>query len=94
MKLFLGSSAKPWVDPFPRPGKASGAYMDPGAFDVHPYLLLNLTDKYDGVSQYAHEWGHAMHSMIANAAQPYELSSYPTFTAEVASTATSCCSPT
>ena len=27
-----------------------------------------------------------MHSMIANAAQPYELSSYPTFTAEVAST--------
>jgi oligoendopeptidase F len=86
VKLFLASSAKPWVDPFPRPGKASGAYMDPGAFDVHPYLLLNLTDKYDGVSQYAHEWGHAMHSMIANAAQPYELSSYPTFTAEVAST--------
>ena len=86
VKLFLASSAKPWVDPFPRPGKASGAYMDPGAFDVHPYLLLNLTDKYDGVSQYAHEWGHAMHCMIANAAQPYELSSYPTFTAEVAST--------
>jgi len=86
VKLFLASSAKPWVDPFPRPGKASGAYMDPGAFDVHPYLLLNLTDKYDGVSQYAHEWGHAMHTMIANAAQPYELSSYPTFTAEVAST--------
>ena len=86
VKLFLASSAKPWVDPFPRPGKASGAYMDPGAFDVHPYLLLNLTDKYDGVSQYAHEWGHAMHSMLANAAQPFELSNYPTFTAEVAST--------
>jgi oligoendopeptidase F len=87
VKLFLASSAKPWFDPFPRPGKASGAYMDPGAFDVHPYLLLNLTDKYDGVSQYAHEWGHAMHTMLANAAQPYELASYPTFTAEVASTA-------
>jgi len=86
VKLFLDSSAKRWVDPFPRTGKASGAYMDPGAFDVHPYLLLNLTDKYDGVSQYAHEWGHAMHTMLANAAQPYELSSYPTFTAEVAST--------
>ena len=28
-----------------------------------------------------------MHSLLANAAQPYELSSYPTFTAEVASTA-------
>jgi|tagenome__1003787_1003787.scaffolds.fasta_scaffold20947099_3 oligoendopeptidase F len=87
VKLFLDSSARRWVDPFPRPGKASGAYMDPGAFDVHPYLLLNLTDKYDGVSQYAHEWGHAMHSLLANKAQPYELSGYPTFTAEVASTA-------
>ena len=86
VKLFLDSSAKRWVDPFPRPGKASGAYMDPGGYDVHPYLLLNLTDKYDGVSQYAHEWGHAMHSLIANAAQPFDLAAYPTFTAEVAST--------
>jgi len=86
-RLFAEASAKHWVDPFPRQGKASGAYMQPGAYDVHPYLLLNLSDKYDGLSQYAHEWGHAMHSLLANAAQPYELSSYPTFTAEVASTA-------
>ncbi len=86
-RLFAEASAKPWVDPFPRQGKASGAYMQPGAYDVHPYLLLNLSDKYDGLSQYAHEWGHAMHSLLANAAQPYELSNYPTFTAEVASTA-------
>src|SRR6476646_9479766 len=28
-----------------------------------------------------------MHTLLANAAQPYELSGYPTFTAEVASTA-------
>ena len=87
VRLFADSSSKPWVDPFPRTGKASGAYMQPGAYDVHPYLLLNLSDKYDGLSQYAHEWGHAMHTMLANKAQPYELASYPTFTAEVASTA-------
>ena len=87
VKLFLDSSAKRWVDPFPRQGKASGAYMNPGAFDVHPYLLLNLTDKYGGLTEYAHEWGHAMHSLLANKAQPYELAGYPTFTAEVASTA-------
>jgi oligoendopeptidase F len=53
---------------------------------VHPYLLLNMSDKYDGLAVYAHEWGHAMHSLLAQAAQPYELSQYPTFTAEVAST--------
>jgi oligoendopeptidase F len=86
-KLFSDVSSKRWMDPLPRPGKASGAYMNPGAYDVHPYLLLNLSDKYDGLSTYAHEWGHAMHSLLANAAQPYELSGYPTFTAEVASTA-------
>ena len=84
---FADATAKNWMDARPRPGKASGAYMQPGAFDVHPYLLLNLSDKYDGLSTYAHEWGHAMHTLLANAAQPYELASYPTFTAEVASTA-------
>jgi oligoendopeptidase F len=85
VKLFLTSSAKRWVDPFPRPGKASGAYMQP-TYGVHPYLMLNLTDKYGGLTEYAHEWGHAMHTMIADAAQPFELAGYPTFTAEVAST--------
>ena len=86
-RVFAEASAKRWMDPFPRPGKASGAYMQPGAYDVHPYLLMNLSDEYDGLSTYAHEWGHAMHTLLANAAQPYELASYPTFTAEVASTA-------
>ena len=84
--LFSSSTLKPWMDPRPRPSKQSGAYMNPGAYDVHPYLLLNLSDKYDGLTTYAHEWGHAMHTLTANAAQPYELSSYPTFIAEVAST--------
>ncbi|MCL6729404.1 M3 family oligoendopeptidase [Sphingomonas hankyongi] len=86
-RIFADASAKRWMDPLPRQGKASGAYMQPGAYDVHPYLLLNLSDKYDGLTTYAHEWGHAMHTLLANAAQPYELSNYPTFTAEVASTA-------
>ncbi len=87
VREFSDVTQKKWMDPLPRQGKASGAYMNPGAFDVHPYLLLNLSDKYDGLTTYAHEWGHAMHSLLANAAQPYELSNYPTFTAEVASTA-------
>ncbi|WP_294393017.1 M3 family oligoendopeptidase [uncultured Sphingomonas sp.] len=86
VRLFGDVSARKWMDPRPRPGKQSGAYMQPGAYDVHPYLLLNLSDEYEGLSTYAHEWGHAMHSLLANKAQPFELSNYPTFTAEIAST--------
>jgi oligoendopeptidase F len=81
------ATAAKWMDPWPRPGKRPGAYMNPGAFDVHPYLLLNLSNKYDGMSTYAHEWGHALHSLLANATQPYDKADYPIFLAEIASTA-------
>lgn len=83
--LAKGTTSR-WMDPFPRTGKQGGAYMNGGAYDVHPYLLLNLGENYEGLTTYAHEWGHAVHSMLANEAQPYELASYPTFTAEIAST--------
>lgn len=83
---FARASAARWMDPLPRPGKRPGAYMNPGAYDVHPYLLLNLSDKYDGLTTYAHEWGHAMHSLLANAAQPFDKADYPIFLAEIAST--------
>jgi len=85
-KMFADVSARKWMDPRPRPGKQSGAYMSGSAYDVHPYLLLNLSDKYDGLTTYAHEWGHAMHTLLANKAQPFETAGYPTFTAEIAST--------
>jgi oligoendopeptidase F len=74
------------MDPWPRPGKRPGAYMNGSAYGVHPYLLLNLGENYEGLSTYAHEWGHAMHSLLADSVQPYELSDYPIFTAEIAST--------
>ena len=86
VKLFADSSARKWMDPRPRTGKQSGAYMAGSAYDVHPFLLLNLSDKYDGMTTYAHEWGHAMHTLLANKAQPFETAGYPTFTAEIAST--------
>lgn len=75
-----------WMDVYPRPHKRSGAYMNGAAYDVHPYLLLNYNDDYESVSTLAHEWGHAMHSYLANKAQPFVTADYPTFTAEIAST--------
>ncbi|MEO5493169.1 MAG: oligoendopeptidase F [Sphingomonas sp.] len=86
-EIFAKATAGKWMDPLPRPGKKSGAYMNPGAaYDVHPYLLLNLGENYSGLTTYAHEWGHAMHTLLANKYQVYEKSDYPIFTAEIAST--------
>lgn len=75
-----------WMDVYPRPKKRSGAYMNGAAYDVHPFLLLNYNDDYESVSTLAHEWGHAMHSYLANKAQPFVTADYPIFTAEIAST--------
>jgi oligoendopeptidase F len=75
-----------WMDTYPRPRKQSGAHMDGYAYDVHPYVLMNYNDDYRSVSTMTHEWGHAMHSYLANRAQPFVTSNYPTFIAEIAST--------
>jgi len=75
-----------WIDMYPTEGKRSGAYSNGGAYDVHPYMLLNYNGKYDDMSTLAHELGHTMHSYYSNKNQPYPTSSYPTFVAEVAST--------
>ena len=75
-----------WVDVFPTTGKMSGAYSNGGAYDAHPYILLNYNGKYDDVSTLAHELGHTMHSYYSNTHQPYPTSHYSIFVAEVAST--------
>ncbi|MCH5373852.1 MAG: oligoendopeptidase F, partial [Planctomycetes bacterium] len=77
---------KRWIDVYPTPGKRSGAYMSGGAYDVHPFVLLNYNGQYDDVSTLAHELGHAMHSYYSNRTQPFPLADYATFVAEVAST--------
>ena len=74
-----------WAHVYPQQGKRSGAYMSGSAYDVHPYVLLNHNDDYSSLSTYAHEWGHAVHSMLANDAQPFEKADYSTFIAEIAS---------
>lgn len=75
-----------WMHVFPQQGKRSGAYMQGSAYDVHPYLLLNHNDDFDSLSTFAHEWGHAMHTLYARQSQPFETAEYATFTAEIPST--------
>ncbi|MEX2124358.1 MAG: oligoendopeptidase F [Woeseia sp.] len=77
---------KRWMHVYPQRGKQSGAYMNPIAFDVHPYVLLNHNDDYESLSTFAHEWGHAMHTLYAQQEQPFDTASYSTFIAEIPST--------
>ncbi|MGD8347242.1 MAG: oligoendopeptidase F [Lysobacterales bacterium] len=75
-----------WMHVYPQRGKRSGAYMQPAAYDVHPFVLLNHNDDYTSLSTMAHEWGHAMHTLYAAEAQPYDTANYAIFIAEIPST--------
>ena len=74
-----------WIDVYENKGKTTGAYSC-GVHGVHPYVLLNYTDKYDDAFTLAHELGHSMHSWFSSAAQEYVNNEYSIFVAEVAST--------
>ena len=75
-----------WMHSLAQPGKVSGAYMNGYAYDLHPFVLLSFSGDYLSVSTVAHEWGHAMHTVLANRAQPVETAIYPIFIAEIPST--------
>ena len=85
LDLLKHGFASRWMNAYPQPHKASGAYMNGSAYDVHPYLLLNHNNDYLGLSTIAHEWGHAVHTMLTDKSQPFEKSNYSTFVAETAS---------
>lgn len=84
---FAEASADRWMHVYPQAGKRSGAYMSGSAYDVHPLILLNHQDDYNSASTYAHEWGHAMHKVLTNENQPFELSNFSIFTTEIAAIA-------
>ncbi|MBP1627097.1 MAG: oligoendopeptidase [Holophagaceae bacterium] len=75
-----------YTDVFPQPGKRSGAYMSGNVHDGNPFVLMNYNSDYESVSTLAHEWGHGIHSVLANRHQPFATADYSIFTAEIAST--------
>jgi len=84
LDLLRGALAGPWLHAYPATGKRSGAYMTGAAYDVHPYVFMNYQDDYDSVMTLAHEWGHGLHTLLANRTQPYPTSRYSIFVAEIA----------
>jgi oligoendopeptidase F len=80
-----GLTTERWVDLPETKGKRSGAYSW-GAYRANPVILMNWNGTLDHVYTLTHEAGHAMHSYLADRAQPYHDAQYPIFLAEVAST--------
>jgi oligoendopeptidase F len=73
-----------WVDVLPNVGKWDGAFSA-GVPGTYPFILLNFDESVFGLSVFAHELGHSMHSYLTWQNQPLIYAEYPTFAAEVAS---------
>jgi oligoendopeptidase F len=73
-----------WIDVPPRPLKRGGAFSSSTVPSVHPYVLLNWTDRRRDVTTLAHELGHGIHQYLA-AEQGVFHQSTPLTVAETAS---------
>ncbi|MGI8461252.1 MAG: M3 family oligoendopeptidase [Solirubrobacterales bacterium] len=54
-----------WVDVPPRDSKRGGAFSAPTVPEVHPYVMLNYTNRRNDVLTLAHELGHGLHQTLA-----------------------------
>ena len=84
-QVRIGLTTGRWADVHETKGKRSGAYSW-GAYGSHPVILMNWNGTLSDVFTLAHEAGHAMHSFLADRAQPYQSARYSIFLAEIAST--------
>lgn len=73
-----------WIDAEVRPAKRGGAFSASTVPGVHPYILLNWTDKLRDVSTMAHELGHGIHQFLSRK-QTYLNFHHPLTIAETAS---------
>ena len=54
-----------WIDAPPTPVKRGGAFSASTVPSVHPYVILNYTDRRRDVLTLAHELGHGVHQTLA-----------------------------
>jgi oligoendopeptidase F len=54
-----------WIDAPPAPDKRGGAFSASTVPSVHPYVMLNYTDRRRDVLTLAHELGHGLHQSLA-----------------------------
>ena len=54
-----------WIDAPPAPDKRGGAFSASTVPSVHPYVMLNYTDRRRDVLTLAHELGHGLHQTLA-----------------------------
>ena len=73
-----------WIDVPPRPSKRGGAFSAPTVPSVHPYVMLNWTDRRRDVTTLAHELGHGIHQYLAREQGVFHQST-PLTVAETAS---------
>jgi oligoendopeptidase F len=56
-----------WIDAPVREGKSPGAFAHPTVPSAHPYIMMNYMGKPRDVMTLAHELGHGVHQVLANA---------------------------
>ena len=85
LKVIEKSLKERWIDVYPSKNKDSLCYCT-SCYGVHPYVLVNFNGTLDAVSTLSHEMGHAVQAYLASKCQPYNYSSAPSLTGEIAST--------
>ena len=84
---FAGGFKERWMHVYPQPGKRFPRHIcrvPPTTYIPWCCLIIRTITT---ASTYAHEWGHAMHQVLTNENQPYELADFSIFTTEIAAIA-------